>query len=238
MKPLCSKNKNKKVNDFKVVLPLCSSTSFLSLQNKLTDFKKTNYLLMRKTIVLSFLFIAAISFNISAQEVTNTEKYGKTLNLGLGIGGYAGYYGYVGRSLPVFHINYEIGAAKNFTLAPFVSFLSYSNKYYWGDNNRNYPYKYYYYRETVIPIGVKGTYYFDELLNANSKWDFYLAGSIGYSIVNSSWDNDYYGDRNYYRNAGSLFLDIHIGAEYHLSNRFGLFLDLSSGVSTIGIAIH
>jgi hypothetical protein len=35
-----------------------------------------------------------------------------------------------------------------------------------------------------------------------------------------------------------LFLDLHLGAEYHLNNRVGLFLDLSTGVSTIGLAIH
>jgi hypothetical protein len=33
----------------------------------------------------------------------------------------------------------------------------------------------YYYHETIIPIGVKGTYYFDQIFNANSDWDFYMA---------------------------------------------------------------
>jgi len=35
-----------------------------------------------------------------------------------------------------------------------------------------------------------------------------------------------------------LFLNIHIGAEYHINKKVGVFLDLSSGVSTIGLAIH
>ncbi|HLG35681.1 MAG TPA: hypothetical protein VI757_12435 [Bacteroidia bacterium] len=193
---------------------------------------------MKKIIIALLFFITALSFNISAQETTSGEKFGNALNLGLGIGGYSGYYGYVGRSLPVFHINYEFGVAKNFTLAPFVSFYSYRNGYYWGDHNKNYPYKNYYYTETVIPIGGKGTYYFDDLLKANSKWDFYLAGSLGFSIVSSSWDNDYYGDRNVYRGASSLYFDFHGGAEYHFNNHLGAFLDLSTGVSTIGLAIH
>ncbi|MFA6924812.1 MAG: hypothetical protein WC223_11240 [Bacteroidales bacterium] len=193
---------------------------------------------MKKLIIISLFFLSVLSFNISAQEATSTEKFGNTLNLGLGIGGYSGYYGYIGHSLPVFHADYEFGVANNFTLAPFINFYSYSNRYYWGNNHDNYPYKYYYYHETVIPIGAKGTYYFDKLLNANSKWDFYLAGSLGFAIVSSRWDNGYYGDRNYYHNANPLFLDIHIGTEYHLNNSLGLFLDLSSGVSTIGLAIH
>jgi len=181
---------------------------------------------MKKTTTL-LLFIAVLRFSGSAQE-----QYGKTLNLGLGVG----YYGYVGHSLPVFHVNYELNVAKDFTLAPFLTFYSYSNDYYWGDHNHLY--RYYTYRETVIPIGVKGTYYFDELLRAGSKWDFYLAASLGFAIVNSSWDSDYEGDRNAYHGASSLYLDLHAGTEYHFNNRVGMFLDLSTGVSTIGVAFH
>ena len=193
--------------------------------------------MMKKIITITLLFASLFHFNSYAQE-----KYGNTLNLGLGIGGYSGYYGYVGhfgQSLPVLNINYEFDVAKNFTLAPFVSFSTFSDGYYSGGSNKNYPYGFYTYHETVIPIGVKGTYYFDDLLNANPKWDFYLAGSLGFAIINSSWDNGYNGDMNYYHNSsGGLFLDIHIGTEYHFNDRIGAFLDLSSGVSTIGLAIH
>ncbi|MFA5330640.1 MAG: hypothetical protein WC384_22800 [Prolixibacteraceae bacterium] len=178
------------------------------------------------TLALFSLFLI-IGTNLSAQNKTYTENHGGTLNLGLGIGGYSGYYGYVGHSLPVFHINYEFDVARDFTLAPFISFSSYRNKY----NN-------YYYHETIIPIGAKGTYYFDQILNANSDWDFYLAGSLGFSIVKSSWDNGYNGDVNYYSDGNPLFLNLHIGTEYHINNKIGLFLDLSTGVSTVGLAIH
>ena len=188
---------------------------------------------MKKIIITSLFFLSLLGVKSFAQEQAPAAKYGKTLNLGLGVGGYSGYYGYVGRSLPVFHINYEFDVAKNFTLAPFISFYSYRKGYYWGNNNKNY-----YYHETVIPIGGKGTYYFDDLLKANSKWDFYLAGSLGFAIVNSSWDNDYYGDKDYYKHGSSLFVDLHIGTEYHFNNHLGAFLDLSTGVSTIGLAIH
>lgn len=191
---------------------------------------------MKKIIFITLFFLTILSFNISAQEANATEKFGKTLNLGLGAGGYSGFYGYIGHTLPVFHVDYEFDVASSFTLAPFLNFYTYSNSYYWGNNNV--PYQYYSYRETVIPIGIKGTYYFDKLLKANSKWDFYLAGSLGFAIVNSTWENGYYGDKNYYHQPSSLFLDAHIGAEYHMTKRLGLFLDLSSGVSTIGLAIH
>jgi hypothetical protein len=86
-------------------------------------------------------------------------------------------------------------------------------------------------------LGVKGTYYFDQALGASSDWDFYLAGSLGFSVVNSKWDNGYTRDNNYHT-VDPLFLDLHVGAEYHLSNKVGLFLDLSTGVSTLGLAFH
>ena len=188
---------------------------------------------MMKKLLLTTLLGCMIfmQYAVNAQE-----KYGKSLNVGLGVGGYSGYYGYVGRSLPVFHIDYEFDVAKNFTLAPFLNFYSFSHDYYWGD--RNNPNRYYTYRESVIPIGLKGTYYFDDLLQANKKWDFYLAGSLGFAIVNSTWDEGYGGNREYYKRGSALFLDIHVGAEYHFNNRVGAFLDLSSGVSTIGLAFH
>lgn len=186
---------------------------------------------MKKTIFISLLFLAILSLNISAQETNPSEKFGKTFNLGIGVGGYSGYYGYVGHTLPVLHIDYEFDVARNFTLAPFVSFYTYRTKHKW-DNN------YYYYHETVIPIGVKGTYYFDQLFKANPDWDFYLAGSAGFAIVNSSWDSGYDGDEDYYHHGNPLFLDIHAGAEYHINNHIGIFPDLSSGVSTIGLGFH
>lgn len=186
---------------------------------------------MKKLITLAILFVSIIHFNSYAQET-----YSRTLNVGLGVGGYAGYYKYAGRSLPVLSVNYEIGVAKNFTLAPFLSLYTFRDDYYWG--NSKHPDRYYTYRETVIPIGVKGTYYFDDLLGAIPRWDFYLAGSLGLAIVSSRWENGYYGDANHYHSGNSLFLDIHIGAEYHFNSRIGAFLDLSSGVSTIGLAIH
>ena len=178
---------------------------------------------MKTRILIILMFLFVMGNNVSAQNNAKYSKeYGHTLNLGLGIGGYSGYYGYVGHSLPVFGINYEFGVANNFTLAPFATFYSYRQDYY---------------RETVIPLGVKGTYYFDQALGASSDWDFYLAGSLGFSVVNSRWDDGYTRDNNYHT-VDPLFLDLHIGAEYHLSNKVGLFLDLSTGVSTLGLAFH
>ncbi|MGD0712136.1 MAG: hypothetical protein ABR968_13265, partial [Bacteroidales bacterium] len=87
---------------------------------------------MKKSIIISLFFLSVLSSNIYAQEVTPSENHGKTLNIGIGDGGYSGYYKYVGHSMPVFHIDYEYTVARNFTLAPFISYYTYTNNYYWG----------------------------------------------------------------------------------------------------------
>ncbi|MBA3704365.1 MAG: hypothetical protein H0W84_00250 [Bacteroidetes bacterium] len=195
-----------------------------------------------KTLTFISLFLLSVAgTNILAQETapavsSSPEKYGKTLNLGAGIG----YYGYVGHTLPVGTLNFEFDVARNFTLAPFVGFYSYRNYYYWGNPNKPYEdnYREYSYRVTAVPVGLKGTYYFDELFRANERWDFYAAGSVGFVFRSVTWENDYYGDRRIYHSASPLYLDAHIGAELHLNSKAGLFLDLSTGVSTFGLAIH
>jgi len=44
------------------------------------------------TLLFSFFMIS--ENNLLAQNKTLSNNYGRTLNLGLGIGGYSGYYGY------------------------------------------------------------------------------------------------------------------------------------------------
>lgn len=187
---------------------------------------------MKSLKLTSLLLLIIMGFNIKAQDASTPEKYGNTLNLGAGIG----YYGYLGQVAPVGMINFEFDIAKNFTLAPFIGFYSYQRNYYWKYKDE--PYRNYSYRTVVVPVGVKGTYYFDQLFKANEKWDFYAAASVGFAFRNTVWESGYYGDKNVYRTASPLYLDAHVGAEYHMSQKAGLFLDLSTGVSTFGLAIH
>jgi hypothetical protein len=172
-------------------------------------------------IMRKFILMITIAFLVNNSNAQHAEKYGKTLNIGLGVG----YYGYIQHSIPVIHANYEFDVARNFTLAPFITVFSYQDNYN-------------YYHQTVVPIGVKGSYYFDQLVDADPKWDFYGAGSLGFAIVNTTWESGYTGQRNSDVGAGALYLDLHIGTEYHFNNKIGAFLDLSTGVSTVGLAFH
>lgn len=192
---------------------------------------------MKKLIIISIVSLAALTFNSNAQDKQSGEKFGNTLNLGAGIG----YYGYVGHVIPMGTVNYEFDVVKNFTLAPFAGIYSYQNYYYWANPNKPYgdpSYREYSYRTTAVPVGVKGSYYFDQLFHANPKWDFYAAASIGFIFRSTVWDANYYGDKHVYQTASPLYLDAHVGAEVHLSQKVGLFLDLSTGVSTFGLAVH
>ncbi|WP_317898090.1 hypothetical protein [Aurantibacillus circumpalustris] len=191
---------------------------------------------MKTYLITTVLFIILIGTKVAAQdaieEKTYPEKFGNTLNLGIGIG----YYGYINQNTPVLHADFEFDVIKNLTVAPSISFYTYENYYYWGGPKN--AYRDYRYRQTVIPVGVKVTYYFDELLKASNRWDFYAAGSAGVAIRSTVWESGYYGDTKINHSNSNVYADIHIGAEFHMTKKLGLFLDLSTGVSTFGLAVH
>jgi hypothetical protein len=176
-------------------------------------------------------FFGLILLSILIGNVSAQEKFGKTLNVGAGLA----YYGYVGGLTPGVSANFEFDLVKNVTLAPFVAFYTYTNNYYGYDpnfpGNTNY-----HYRETVIPFGVKGSYYFDDLLNLPSEFDLYAAASAGFNIRTVSWDNGYNGGN--YAAHSFLYADVHAGGEYHFNKKIGFYADLSTGLSTVGIALH
>ncbi len=187
---------------------------------------------MNSLIKILHLFLIIVGLKLKGQEGNSVENYGNTLNAGVGIG----YYNYVGHSMAVMHADYEFQIDRNLTIAPSITFYNYQRNYYWGDNSNNY--RNYRYSETVIPIGVKTTFYFDQLLKANAKWDFYAAGSLGFILRQTSWEDGYYGAKNISAGTGPLYLDFHVGTEYHLNNKIAVQLDLSTGVSTLGLAFH
>jgi hypothetical protein len=184
-----------------------------------------------RVIIASILI--AMGYQVQAQNFNyNYEHYGHTLNSGIGLV----YFGYVGQTVPVVHFNYEIEVAKDFTLAPFISYFAYTEYRYGGAPGE--PKRNYYYRQSVMPVGGKASYYFDDILNASYKWDFYASASLGFAIRKTVWEDGYYGNRDISRQAGGLYADLHVGTEYHLNRKFGLFADLSTGISTFGLAAH
>ena len=184
---------------------------------------------MKKLLFVSIVLSLFSFLNSTAQVKTVEEKYGNTLNAGVGVG----YFNYIGVATMMGTVNYEFDVAPYFTLAPFIGVYGFQDNYYSFDTYRNYTYN-----ETVVPMGVKASYYFDQLLHVTNKWDFYASLSAGYSYINVTWESGYTGDRAAYKSATNLYLNLHAGAKYHLSDMAGLFADLSTNAALVGVSIH
>lgn len=204
---------------------------------------------MKKIVLISALLLSSIFAFAGLNSPKNKSlflkensslraggsEFGNTLNIGLGFG-YGHYAG-----VPIM-INYEIDVADNFTLAPFIGFGT--NAYYergggyFTNTGKWIPVDDYYYRSIYIPIGLKGTFYFDELLGLIDPLDIYAAASIGFTYW--TWTSNHGDfDRSDYREsqgASALWVALHIGIEYHFNNKIGAFLDASTGMSTVGIS--
>lgn len=187
---------------------------------------------MKKSLLILGIALGFLTQNAEAQSSYNTaprEKFGPQINIGGGLG----YYG-PGYVAPALMASVEFDVARNITIAPFVGFYTYSRYHYWG--GPGYPYANYRYRETVVPVGVKGAYYFDQLFQADERWDFYAAASVGFAIRSRSWENGYYGDRDVIAGPSPLYATAHIGSRLHITKVFGIYLDLSTGMSTFGVS--
>lgn len=187
---------------------------------------------VKKTLLIATVLFSMIGISAKAQKYGSqpAEKFGRTLNVGVGLVPYRN----TAAALPAALINYEIDIARNITLAPFIGIYTHADNYYWG--NKNYPYRNYTYREIAMPAGIKVVYYFDELLRANSKWDFYAGASLGFVFRSTVWDANYYGDKNAVSNITPLYAAPHVGARCHLNQKVGIYLDLSTGLSTFGFS--
>ncbi len=169
---------------------------------------------MLKKILFTCLVAGAVVFGSQAQSRKSSSKPGNTLNLGVGLG-YGKY-----RGIPVM-ASYEIGIAPNLVIAPYIGF----GMDRWRHNDH-------YHRAIYVPVGAMGRYYFDDLLGLNSSWDIYGGGSLGTTF----WSGDGYDDDHSWSGSTGLYLDAHIGARYHFNSSLGAYLDLSTGMSTIGVS--
>ena len=165
--------------------------------------------------------------SLSAQP-DNREPFGRTFNAGMG----PGYIGTVVLPSPFFIINYEYDLFRNATIAPFLGLASYSS------GPHPYAGKNYFYRATILPMGLKATYNLDRLLRIPCRWDVYLACSAGYAYSERRWDLGYPGSKGTVAEVTQLYLHGHVGAEYHITRGTGLFADVSTSAAVAGFAFH
>jgi hypothetical protein len=168
-----------------------------------------------RTAALALGILAITPISASAQKKAAIgEDFGNVLNLGVGFG-YGG-----GANALMLAADYEFDVYPNVTVAPFLAFRSNSTPTF---------------THTFVPIGAKGCYYFDQLINAPAEFDLYAGVSLGFAIHSFSYSSPaYFGTAK----GDNLFAAIHVGGSYRASDRIGINLDLGSYYSTVGIGIY
>ncbi len=160
-----------------------------------------------KVIVLLSVFTLFFT-NASFAQFEPLSDGAKMLSAGVGATGWG---------IPVY-VRYEQGIAKNFTLGGGLSYQSYRERY---SNSK--------WRHTIFGVNIRGSYHFNELFNANSDWDFYAGGSVGFYSWNTKWDDtgtqyDYDGRGN-----GGMSLGGHVGARYFVNEKIALNAEVGGG---------
>jgi hypothetical protein len=155
--------------------------------------------------------IIAISGLISTSSLAQYNPYSDGSGL-LSVG-----VGFSGWGIPVF-ARYEHPVADNITVGGTVSFQSK------GETYASYKWKH-----TITGLNARGSYHFNELLNAPDEWDFYAGASLGYFIWNTKYDEsgtiyDYTGS-----GSGGFGIGGHAGARYFVKENLAVTLELGGG---------
>ena len=176
---------------------------------------------MKRILLLSVLvvFIASMSFGQMAYK-----KGDQVINLGIGLGGFAGVYGSGGIAITG---GYEYGVNENISLGGVVGYSSSSE-----DFGGNYGWKY-----TYILIGARGAYHLDLFHNPNI--DTYGGILLGYNIVSSKATGTYinYGYGNYSASASFLEFGAFIGGRYYFSPKLAVQAELGYGLGILNVGI-
>lgn len=165
-----------------------------------------------KKLLSSLFVVALLAFSINGAMAQSYQKGDKLLNVGIGVGTYgAGGIGFGG--------SFEYGIHEAISIGVLGGYSGRSN--YLGSNTR----------WSVLTIGARGSYHFNELLNLdNDQIDLYAGLGLGYR--NISWDYNGIGLGNGYGAGGILFLG-HIGGKYYFQPNLGIFAELGSGFGVL-----
>ncbi|MBU1821603.1 MAG: hypothetical protein KKG00_08855 [Bacteroidetes bacterium] len=161
-----------------------------------------------KNLFNSFLLIALLAFSAQNVLAQSYQQGDKLLNVGIGVGTYGvGGIGFGGSFEYGIHEAISVGAL-----------AGYSGKSYFGT------------RWSVLTIGARGSYHFNELLNLdNDMIDLYAGLGLGYRNV--TWNYSGIG-RNDSWGGGITFLG-HIGGKYYFQPNMAAFAELGSGFGTL-----
>jgi hypothetical protein len=168
-----------------------------------------------KIFIGVFILLLMITTSSFAQFNPYTDN-SKLVTVGVGASGWG---------IPLF-VRYEMAVANNITVGGDFSFQS---------KTENIVYKW---KHTIVGLNGRGSYHFNELLNASDEWDFYAGATLGYYIWNTKYDGSgsfvYSGSGN-----GGFSIGAHVGARYFVNEKLGITAEAGGGSilagGTIGV---
>jgi hypothetical protein len=120
----------------------------------------------KKILIAVFVFFTMISSTGFAQYNPFSDG-SKLFTVGVGASGWG---------IPIF-VRYEQAVADNITVGGDLSFQSKS---------------YTYWKYTYYGLAVRGSYHFNEILDAPDEWDFYAGASLGFYLFKGKYTSSTY----------------------------------------------
>ncbi|MFM7769624.1 MAG: hypothetical protein ACKO8Q_03630 [Bacteroidota bacterium] len=187
---------------------------------------------MKKNLFLTlFTTVLAISSGFSQFEVGS-----KSLNLGLGFGGYLDYSS-TGNftSSPTLFASYDQGIIDNIGpgtigIGGFAAYKTASWSYDYGTYNDNAKW-------TDFVIGARGTYHYPIGVE---KLDLYGVVNLGLVMESYKYNSTYPGfvSSNYDYNDSFLYYAANVGATYQVSPKFGVFAEVGYDIAYLKAGIN
>jgi hypothetical protein len=176
---------------------------------------------MKRILLISMLLLIAVGLSFSQMAY---KKGDQVVNVGIGIGGFAGAYGTGGVAITG---GYENAINENISLGGVVGYSSSTNTYF-GD----YGWKY-----TYFLIAVRGAYHADLLHNPNI--DTYGGIMLGYNIVSASATGSvpYFGYISTGASASYLEYGIFVGGRYYFNPHWAVQAELGYGLGILNVGL-
>jgi hypothetical protein len=174
-------------------------------------------------VLVSFMFCAAFSVGVNAQNTFS--KGDNNINLGVGIGSTLGGTGYA-TSTPPLSISYERGIIDNLfddkSSLGLGAYLGYaSNK--WSAAN-------YYWKNNYTIFGVRGALHYQLV----DRLDTYAGLMLGYESISSSVSGEGSGVAPV---SSGLGLSLFLGGRYYFSDNIGAFAELGYGIAYLQLGV-
>jgi hypothetical protein len=183
--------------------------------NFLSIFNFKFYIMKNKIFIAALVLFTTLTSTSFAQYNPYSDGSG-LVSAGLGISGWG---------VPIY-VRYEHPVADNVTVGGTFSFQTKSDTY--GTEK---------WRNTYYGVNARGSYHFNELLNASDEWDFYGGANLGYFF----WNGKYEGSAGNYVYSGSgantFGIGVHAGARYFVNENLGINLEIGGGSALSGATI-